>query len=70
MSYNYKIIQTRNLKGVAEFADNADSIDLGTLYDFDQLRTFMIDGNYPGHYKDSITRTLKWVKDNYFELLL
>ena len=70
MSYNYKIIQTRNLKGVAEFVDDVDSIDLGTLYDFDQLRRLMIDGNYPGHYKDSITRTLKWVKDNYFELLL
>ena len=70
MSYNYKIIQTRNLKGVAEFADNADSIDLGTLYDFDQLRRLMIDGHYSGDYKDGIVRTLRWTQDNHLELLL
>lgn len=69
MSYNYKIIQSGNLKGVVEFVDK-DSIDLDTLYDFDQLRSFMIDGHCPGDYKDGIMRTLKWVKDNYFELLL
>ena len=69
MSYNYKIIQSENLKGVAEFVDT-DSIDLDTLYDFDQLRTFMIDGHYSDDYKDGIVRTLRWVQDNHLELLL